>query len=274
MPNTTCTLIRLLCIAYFYSLLCPANAQVYSWTDDQGNRVYSDKKPPSQSQASPSVHSTTGSVNYYTAPTVKQPVERSIKQTTAAELNSTTHQEHAGSIQSDEDKQPVLTEQQCQQHYRRNCDQVHNWRKYALEQCGDDSRCQNEEYLDQQYRPRTTEEVLAVARRAAARKAMRDKDITQFLTKRYTQYCDNQAKMYCKNKRSKQCKKMMAGVCDESRNLRDVFSQYDNLTPLQKQQIVNKAKQLSMASGKNQKRYDKILSDIIQLFIMQQTMGL
>ncbi|MBL4828198.1 MAG: DUF4124 domain-containing protein [Spongiibacteraceae bacterium] len=256
------------------SLLCFLNAtyaDVYSWTDKDGKRIYTDKKPGSHIDAQKKSLSTTDGINYYTSTPRKQVSQTKTTPLTAANTSSVNNDSNS---QNERETPPRLTEKQCQQDYQRSCDQVNNWRKYAIEHCGNDSRCQDEDYLERQYRPRSTEEILVIARRAAIRNNRRDKNIALFLKKQYTNYCENQAEFYCNNKRNAQCENVMEAHCSDSRDLQDIFAQYDNLSMAEKQQIIKKAKQLSLSSGTNPQAYQKLLASIIDLLIAQATLGI
>jgi Domain of unknown function (DUF4124) len=253
-------------------LLCLSNgvyAEVYSWIDEDGNRVYTDKKPSTKGPSAQKPLPAPQPVNYYSQPksTVSPGKAKS-------EAPSLANIEAISETDESEVKNKPLTEQECKKQYQMSCDQVVNWRQYAQEKCGDDARCQDEGFLDRKYRPRTLQEQQAIARRAGVRNNMRDKKIAQFLTKEYTDYCANQAELYCKNKSRGQCEKVMEGFCADSRNLHDIFNRYSSLTVAEKQQIVKKAKQLAAANGKNTLDYKKLLADVINLLIMQSTLGI
>ncbi len=238
-----------------------ALADVYSWKDSDGSTVYSDQKTSGKAKST----ATSSSVNYYTPP-VSKPKQQS---PTLSEPLATL------SIEEDEPEgEAELTEQQCQQQYNLDCDSVKNWRRHALERCGDDSRCEDPEFLDKKYRPRTVEEMQAIARRSAVRNNLQDKKIAQFLTRKYSNYCENQAELYCRSQRSASCDAKMRSYCDDPRGLDDIFARYDNLTPNEKQQIIAKAKQLAMEGGENQLDYEAIAAALIDILIQQALLGI
>ncbi len=239
-----------------------ALAEVYSWKNSEGSTVYSDQKTSGDAKSTQSG----STINYYTPPPVKPKQQTKTPDESLAVL----------SIAEDEpDKQSTeLTEQQCQQQYELSCDRVNNWRRYALEQCGDDARCEDPEFLDNKYRPRTIEEMREIARRSAVRNNLQDKKIAQFLTRKYSNYCENQAELYCRNQRSASCDAKMRSYCDDPRGLEDIFARYDNLTPNEKQQIIAKAKQLAMEGGENQLDYEAIVAALIDILIQQALLGI
>ena len=266
-------MIRPLLIACFVCLTPAVHAQIYSYIDENGNRVYTDQKPLSEKGSAQKPIATDGAVNFYSPPKRETAIKKNnAPETPDTQLNASSND--IANTDSEGSGEGNMTEQQCQEQYQLSCDRVVNWRRYALEKCGKkDPRCQDEEYLDAKYRPRTIEEMQTVARLAGQRNR-RDKEIAQFLLKEYTRYCSNQAEMYCKNKRSKQCKKAMEGFCSDSRDLNDVFNQYSNLSLAEKRKIIAKAQQLSTTSGKDQKAYQKVMADLLKLMVTKATLGI
>ncbi|ARN74762.1 DUF4124 domain-containing protein [Oceanicoccus sagamiensis] len=237
-----------------------AQADVYSWKDSDGSTVYSDQKTSSKAQSTPSGNT----INYYSPPPSKP-------------KPGTTLDEPLATLSIAEDEpaaKPALSEQQCQQQYKLDCDQVTNWRKYALERCGDDPRCEDPEFLDKKYRPRSMEEMQAIARRSSVRNNLQDKKIAQFLTRKYSNYCENQAELYCRSQRSASCDAQMRSYCNDPRGLDDIFARYDNLTPIEKQRIISQAKQLAMENGDNQLNYEQIVAALIDILIQQALLGI
>jgi hypothetical protein len=172
------------------------------------------------------------------------------------------------------DGQPQPTEQQCQQNYNRSCEQISNWQTYAKEQCGSDERCQDPDFLERKYRPRSNEELREIALRAAVRNNNQQQKIALFLTKKYTNYCENQAEMLCRNKLASNCEATMQFYCEDPRDLNDIFRKYDNLSAIEKQAIINKAKQLATASGDQQLDYEQVLASLIEILISQAMLGI
>ncbi|MEE8057068.1 MAG: DUF4124 domain-containing protein [Pseudomonadales bacterium] len=245
-------------------VMATAYAEVYTWTDGAGNIVYSDKKSSNDAKTSPPSSKT----NYYSAP-------KSVKKTSTknaeplAELATLTAEE-----ESTDTATAPLSERDCEQQYQRSCDEVDNWKKYALEACGNDPRCEDEDFLDRKYRPRSLEEILAIAHKAATRNNFLNKKIAQFLNKKYANYCENQAAMYCQNKPSSQCKAQMLHYCEDPRELQDIFNRYDNLSVIEKKEIIEKAKKLAIANGENSLDYEQMLASILEILISQALMGL
>ncbi len=263
MTNTLTKICRLSLISYLW-LSTAAYAEIYSWTDDAGNVIYSDQKASNKAKATqPSAN-----VSYYSA--VKPATaQRQEAPSALGELATLSVEEES----SDSSPAP-LSEKECQQQYRRSCDEVVNWQKHAVEKCGNDSRCKDAGFLERKYRPRTTEEVLAIARRSASRNNLLDKRITQFLNKKYTRHCESQAAMYCQKNRSRQCEANMLRYCKDPRSLEDVFRRYDNLSIIERQQIIAKAKQLAIANGDSALDYEKMLVSIVDILISQALMGI
>lgn len=251
-----------------------ANAEIYNWKNASGNTVYSDQHRSGQAMAKTSTNST----NHYSATGNGKPTEISshtIEPVVAKIVGST--QQHLAALSAATDKDslaPAMTENECQQHYRLSCDRVNNWKQYATDACGDDSRCLDDDFLDKKYRPRTIEEMQTIARRSAIRNNLQDKKIALFLTKKYSNYCANQAAMYCQNKRDTQCAATMRSYCDDSRELKDIFQRYDNLSTIEKQEIISQAKSMTMSNGNNQLDYDQIVASLIELLVSQALLGL
>lgn len=243
-------------------LSAPLVADIYSWTDADGTRIYSDQKPSETAQPTAS----TPAINYYTASKIKP--DPAYESPTGNEQLSTL------TALSEAEDETELNEQQCQQQYSRSCDEIINWQDYASQACGDDPRCQDSEFLERKYRPRSNEELREIALRAAIRNNNHDDKIALFLTKKYTNYCENQAAMLCSNKLSKNCRATMQHYCEDPRDLNDIFRRYDNLTTLEKQAIINKAKTLATANGQNALNYDKMLASLLEILISQAMLGI
>lgn len=241
-------------------------ADIYSWKDADGNTVYSDQKPSADAKPS-----TSGSpVNYYTA---DKPEPRADNEAVAATNTLATLSNEDDSAE-ERRANKLKKEQDCQDNYRSNCDRVDNWEQYAREACGSDSRCNDPAYLDKKYRPRSNEELQAIARRAGVRNNLHEKKIALFLNKKYTNYCANQAAMVCRNNRDAKCDARIRHYCEDPRGLADIFNQYDHLSMLEKQQIIAKAKKMAMANGGESADYEKLISSLIEILISQAMMGL
>lgn len=252
-------------------LLCPsmASAEIYSWTDESGNTVYSDQKTSSKAkQTAPSSR-----VNYFKPVAPNQTLNSEAVKTQSPQpqlLNS----EQVTSEQDTSTREAALTEQECLQRYKKSCNEVTNWQQKAKADCGNAPRCSDAEYLDRKYRPRTTEEVLAIAHRAANRNNRMDDDISRFLNKKYTSVCENQAQTYCANQRSKQCLSQLKTACSDPRSLKDVFQRYDELSVVEKQQIIEEAKKMALANGGSTLDYNKVLNSLIDILVSQALLGL
>ena len=245
------------------------NAEIYSWIDEHGNTIYSDQKP--SAQAKPTKPS--ASVNYYTAKPVNNKQQAQPRPSSPLSILS-AEQEAEADAGAGETDEPALTEEQCQRQYRRSCDEVINWLQYARQACGDDPRCDDEDFLDRKYRPRTNEELVAIANRAAVRNKMIDKEIEQFLTKKYSNYCQNHAAAVCQKKRGKNCVKQVISYCKDPRSLKDIFQRYDNLSLFEKRQIIDKAKKMSLANGDEKLDIEKILGNLLEILVTQAVMGI
>ena len=243
-------------------------ADIYRWTDENGNTVYSDQKRSEHAESTTPNHQ---SVNYYDKPKAKPQPQKASAATTDGELATL---EVVGDQESGQqsDSQP-LTEAQCQALFQLSCDEVINWKKYALEACGSDERCADPNYLDRKYRPRTIEELAAIARRAAVRNNNVDDKIDEYLRKKFSNQCENQAALYCQ-KRGSRCMAQMTAQCDDPRSLGQVLAQYDQLTPLEKQAIIEKARQMATASGENSLDVDQMVASLAQILISQALLGL
>ncbi|MGK0500211.1 MAG: hypothetical protein ACJAYG_001858 [Oceanicoccus sp.] len=256
-------------ISVILALLITASwsqAEVYSYQDDNGNTVYSDKKPSENARPSKS----SASVNYFNDSSAKPKQIQSLPTLEAFNdaIASTSESDNKG-----EDLEPAMTEALCQQQYSRSCDKVENWLEYAKQDCRDDSRCDDLDYLERKYRPRSNAEIQKISRRAATRNNLAEKKIALFLQKRYTNYCADQAAMYCKSY-DNQCSNRMLSYCKDPRGLADIFQKYDNLSPLEKQQIIAKAKEMTIRSGMDDMDYEKLVAGLIDILISQAMMGI
>ncbi len=267
-PRTTGTALTL-CLMLLVA--ATARAEIYRWTDAQGNTVYSDQKT---SEDAASAEPDSDKVNYYSPPVKKSASPPAGEPETLATLEAveTPAETHEGEAKGDTDD--ALTEAECQEEYGRSCDEVVNWKEKALEDCGDDPRCDDPEYLERKYRPRTRDELLAIARRAAIRNGNAEDDIARFLRRKYSNYCDNQAEAYCQQQRSRQCRQQMRQQCEDPRGLEEVLARYDNLSPAEKQRVIKKAKEMALASGKDSLDWDQMAASLIEILVSQAMMGL
>jgi hypothetical protein len=244
-------------------LTSAAQAEIYSWQDAAGNTQYSDQKPSADAKPDTSSQS----ANYY-QPTKVKPAIKATASLLPATLDELSAEEDVT------DGQPQLTEQQCQQNYNRSCEQVTNWQTYAKQRCGSDERCKDADFLERKYRPRSNDELREIALRAAVRNNNQQQKIALFLTKKYTNYCENQAEMLCRNKLASNCEATMQAYCEDPRDLNDIFRKYDNLSAIEKQAIISKAKQLATASGDQQLDYEQVLASLIEILISQAMLGI
>lgn len=261
----TLTFTVLSCIATIQGI-ATAQAGVYKSTDDAGNVVFSDQKPSENARP----ETADNAVNYFSSP----PVSTTRKSSQAKSSSASYSKLSTLSVEEDTTSVPILTEQQCQDQYNRSCDEVTNWLDYAKQACTNDNRCDDLDFLDRKYRPRSNEEVREIALRAAIRNNNHDEKIALFLTKKYTNFCENQAAMLCRNKLDRNCEAKMEFYCEDTRSLSDIFQKYDNLNAIERQAIIEKAKALALANGNNPLDYDKILANLIEILISQATMGL
>lgn len=243
-------------------------AEIYSWKDADGNTVYSDQKTSANAQPS----SNANTVNYYTAKKTKPATDSQPSVTTNTLATLSNEDDSPEQRQADSREK----EQACQDNYRSNCDKVENWEHYAREACGSDSRCNDPAYLDKKYRPRSNEELQAIARRAAIRNNLHEKKIARFLQKKYTNYCDEQAALVCRGdgNDNKRCNKKIRNYCEDPRGLADIFKQYDHLSKQERQQVIAKAKELAGANKNNAQDYQKLIISMIDILISQAAMGI
>lgn len=243
-------------------------AEIYSWTDASGNTVYSDQKTDPKAQATQPKNN----VSFYKAPKVKQSQpEPDAKMMVLTDVSAETEAE--SEAQSSVNTE-TMTEQQCQEQYQRSCEKVSNWRDYAVEACGNDSRCSDEDFLERKYRPRSVEELREIAKRAGIRNNLQAKKISDFLTKKYTNYCEQQAQLYCNGRSGSQCNAQLESYCEDPRTLGDMFSRYHNLTAAEKKVIIEKATALAAANANNTLNYQRALLEIIDLLLTKATLGI
>lgn len=251
------------------SLSSAAHADIYRWQGDDGSTVYSDQKASADAETTAP---DSGRVNYYTSP--KKPSQPALPKLEAVEdayfIEPVDRRDQAD--------EPALTEAQCQELYGLNCDRVINWRKYALEACGNDPRCQDPAFLDRKYRPRTKDEMLSVARRAGIRKNNAEDDINEYLRREFTNFCANSAASYCEQKkfgnRVSECKRQMENQCHSPHNIAEMLAQYDHLTEREKKQIIREARQMALASNKDDLNLTQTVMRLIDLALAASALGL
>lgn len=239
-------------------------ADIYSWKDAEGNTIYSDTKASADAKrATPS-----NNVNYY------KPSKKIATTEDSVELSDTSNKNSLPELEMVAQELEKLTATDCSGDKAENCQQASEWMRDALERCGDDPRCQDSEFLDRKYRPRTAEELMNIARKAGARNNRQDKDIALFLKKKYSSYCENQSALLCKNKPGSTCEKSMQSYCEEKGDLKDLFAKYDTLTDLEKEQIIAQAKQMAKARGANQLSYAELIASMVDILMTQALLGL
>ena len=241
------------------ALLCLSTAsygELYSWIAEDGSRVYSDQKP---SAAKPGlvVNESKQPINYYSGKKPSLPILEVVEESN--ELLAIEPVEASDKKQWDEDE--------CQEIYALSCDAVYNWREHAIEACGDDERCEDENFLIRKYKPLTLEEKRKRTLRNSARQNREDREIRDFLMRKYTPYCAQQAAQYCNYKRQgSQCLTQMEASCKDKRSLGQLLTQY-NLTAQEKQAIIEKAKHL--VALEREKDINEAINTIIELIKLQ-----
>lgn len=241
-------------------LLClggTSHAEVYSWVDDSGNTVFSDQKP-SKGQNKPVANKPSSTVNYYQPQRPVMPVLEVVKEPSDAAFSVET---------TDKNDKKQWDEKECQKVYGLDCDAVYNWHQQAVEACGRDKRCKDEGFLSRKYQPLTLEEKHKRTLRSSARNNRDDREIRQFLMRKYTPYCKQQAKQYCDYQRQGGgCFDKMENACQDPRSLSQLLTQY-NLTVQEKKLIIDKAK--SLIALQQQKEINETISSIIDLIKLQ-----
>ncbi len=270
--NTHSNILYSIILTVVIGIICPiiAVADIYSSKNEQGNIVYSDQKSPGDSQIS----KPSGNASYYTPVKILKTVKLSPEQPSSSKegQGSTGELLGRGSPPVTANKGLAgLTEPECQREYSRSCDQLVNWKKYAIESCGDDSRCEDDDYLTRKFKPVTTEELLSIARRAAVRNNREDEEITNFLKRKYTNYCNRQASLSCRD--DEICNQKILNTCKDPRSLEDIFSKYNNLNILEKEQIISQAQVLAMSNGANEQSYNKKIVDLLSLLLTRTLLG-
>jgi len=271
----------LLAIILTVFIAIAANADIYRSTDSQGNTLFSDQKPSIDAEAEP----TPAAINAYSPP---MPVKKIPKQPQtgssatsagAAYLDTQKNKSASATAKASEGLDAAentvdtsWTEAQCQQRYGHSCERIVHWRKYALAACGSDPRCSDEQYLARKYQPVTRERLQQVARSAAIRNNRQDDEISEFLRRKYTNYCNHQSTMSCKH--NNQCQQSVLDACSDPRSLEQLFAHYQGLTPVEKQDIITRAKALSVDGGNNSASYQQRLGDLLSLLMKQALLGI
>lgn len=232
------------------------HAEIYSWVDDHGNTAYSDQQSgDTQSKSIDKQHKS--AVNYYQAQRPIMPILEVVEEEQPIFAVEATNKFKGQ--QWDEDE--------CQKIYALDCDAVYNWRHHAIEACGSDERCEDEGFLTRKYKPLTLEEKHQLTLRSSARHNREDREIRQFLMRKYTPYCTQQAARYCQYQhQSGGCISQMEAACQDPRSLGQLLAQY-NLSPHEKQKIIGKAK--TLLALQQEKDINETINTIIDLIKLQ-----
>ena len=241
------TMLNYLLRFLFLSFTVVTHADIYSWIDEQGNRIYSDQNPAG--------HSKDQLINSKQPLNVYQPPRKPTATTRAV---ATASNDSASSLKA-EDK-PYNTqkkdEKDCQQTYGLSCDRVNNWQQYARDACGDDPRCDDSDFLARKYKPVPLADIRRLAQRNASRRNNDKEDIELFIRQRYSDYCEQRRQQLCKAGGSfasrSRCEQQLAD-CSQNKSLNDILAQHHYLTPLEKQRYVDLAKQYQ-----DQQRWQKL----------------
>ncbi len=244
------------------SLLClTLQAQIYSWVDEQGNRIYSDQKPAS-GQVSTTVQDS-GTANYFKPLSTQKKTPSSDEQQT----QNDGPQPNDGPTQGTSEAGGVMTEPFCQEVYQLPCDRIVNWKEYALDKCGSDDRCEDEGFLERKYKPLPIAEILNRANSAGARRNAQERKLMQYLRNKYSDQCENQIKAYCLRKPDRRaCEITMIQVCEDDRTLEEMLARYNNLSPAQKRRVLALADEMSPTVDWEQA--GRILGDIVELIAL------
>lgn len=240
-------------------LLCLHTAahadDIYSWVDDNGSTNYSDQ-PLGGSQSQTINSEPRSAVNYYQS-----------QRPTMSVLEVVEEQQPVFAVEPiNKLKQQQWDEDECQKIYALDCDAVYRWREHAIEACGRDKRCEDEDFLARKYKPLTLAEKHRLTLRSSARHHRQDREIRQFLMRKYTPYCEQQAAQYCQSKYSAaQCREITS-ACEDSRSLSQLLAQY-NLSPHEKQAIIKKAK--TLVTLQQEQDINEAISALIDLIKLQ-----
>lgn len=258
-----------------FATMSHVSAEVYRYTAEDGSTVYSDQsvkgadakqvdverlQQRSNSYSEPQ-NSDTATISYLPDPTANRLSDLSSEFNADEGANSAVTTD--GAIIDPNTDPTKLSEKQCQELYGTDCDHLVNWRKYALEACGHDTRCSDEAFLQRKYQPRLLSEVHKIAYGAARRDNHQTREVELFLLRKYTGFCEQQAVQACRSKSSK-CISQKVNQCEDPRSLEDFLSQY-KLTTEEKKVIIARAKELN--STKNQQDLQRLIGNMVDLII-------
>jgi hypothetical protein len=236
-------------------------AQIYSWVDEQGNRMYSDQKPAS-GQDSTTVKDS-GTANYFEPLSSDETTPSPTKQQTESHSLQSSH----SNAESSPGAENVMTEQYCQEIYQLPCDRVVNWEKYALADCDNDDRCEDSGFLERKYKPLAIADIQRRANSAGARRNAQERKLMKYLRNKYSDQCENQVEAYCSRKPdSRACDVTMIQVCEDDRTLEEMLARYNNLSPTQKRRVLAMADEMSPMVDWEQA--SRILGDIVELIAL------
>ena len=237
-------------------------AQIYSWVDEQGNRIYSDQKPAAGQDAT--TVNDSGTVNYFQPQPSQQPIQRPV---TKQQTESLSLQSNHSKADSSSGTEKLMTEPYCQEIYQLPCDRVLNWKKYALADCDNDDRCEDPGFLERKYKPLPVAEIQRRANSAGARRNAQERKLMKYLRNKYSDQCENQIEAYCRRKPdSRACEVTMIQVCEDDRTLEEMLARYNNLSPAQKRRVLALADEMSPTIDWEQAT--RILGDIIELIAL------
>ena len=261
-----------------FAIALQAHAEIYRSVDSSGATSYSDRQTQSAEPVSDKVK---GQVNFYSPPETRQQAsEASGEKETVHDLSTTANSGNGAPVPGVSTTNSKLTEEECQEIYGLECDQVVNWKKYALEKCGNDERCQDPDYLDRKYRPRSISEMLAVAHRAGTRKNRQDRIIQSYITRQYSNLCRDQVESYCADRfksedtKSDSCVQKLKESCEVEYNLNDFLTMYKQLTPVEKEKIIRQAKTRAMEDDEHSLNYAQILDKVFDIYLTQFLSGI
>lgn len=255
-----------------------ANGQIYSWTDEQGNTVYSDEKPlhGTKTIATPKItnsYSAEAAFKNISSKTIapKTIAPKTIKLSPDESFDGAFSNITSTNNANSDNSEPSWNEEKCQEVYAQGCEKVFNWKKYAIQSCDNDRRCDDDKYLERKYKPVPIKQLQLIARRAAIRKNRQGEEISKFLRQKYTGYCENHAALTCNNDNN--CNQTILEACKDPRSLEDIFYQYNRLTPEDKINIIAQARALSNSDGANRPFYNKKLTDLLSLLVTRTLLG-
>lgn len=237
-------------------------AEIYSWVDEQGNRMYSDQKPAAGQEST--IVQDSGTANYF-----KPQPSQKITSNPATEQQTESHALLSSQSidDSSSDSEKAMTEPYCQETYQLPCDRVVNWEEYAIADCDNDDRCEDPGFLERKYKPLPIAEIQRRANSAGARRNAQERKLMKYLRNKYSDQCENQIEAYCRRKPdSRACELTMIQVCEDDRTLEEMLARYNNLSPTQKRRVLALADEMSPAVDWEQAT--RILGDIIELIAL------